>query len=123
MSLYLSHIDRVHFSVLRASLCILLYTYTKHICICTAAYTEGGGWLGYWGKHMRSQAFRAVREHQKVNHFPGSFEIGRKDRLWRNLARLQGRVGKKVWRLTLLALWLLLLCVLLYIFVSALLRT
>jgi tubulin polyglutamylase TTLL4 len=44
---------------------------------------------------MRSGAFRAVQGHQKVNHFPGSFEIGRKDRLWRNLSRLQSRVGRK----------------------------
>ena len=25
----------------------------------------------------------------KVNHFPGSFQIGRKDRLWRNLSHMQ----------------------------------
>lgn len=31
----------------------------------------------------------------QINHFPGTFQIGRKDRLWRNLYRLQARVGKK----------------------------
>lgn len=31
----------------------------------------------------------------QINHFPGTFQIGRKDRLWRNLNRLQSRVGKK----------------------------
>ena len=31
----------------------------------------------------------------QVNHFPGSFQIGRKDRLWRNISRLQSRVGRK----------------------------
>ncbi len=31
----------------------------------------------------------------QFNHFPGTFEIGRKDRLWRNLSRLQARVGKR----------------------------
>ena len=31
----------------------------------------------------------------QVNHFPGSFQIGRKDRLWRNLSRLQAHYGKK----------------------------
>lgn len=30
-----------------------------------------------------------------MNHFPGTFQIGRKDRLWRNLNRLQAHVGKK----------------------------
>lgn len=31
----------------------------------------------------------------QLNHFPGSFQIGRKDRLWRNLSRMQSRFGKK----------------------------
>ncbi|XP_078320455.1 uncharacterized protein LOC111112129 isoform X2 [Crassostrea virginica] len=52
-------------------------------------------WLGCWGKHMKSQGFKAIREYQKLNHFPGSFQIGRKDRLWRNLSKLQVQNGKK----------------------------
>lgn len=52
-------------------------------------------WLGCWGHHMKSPSFRTIREHQKLNHFPGSFQIGRKDRLWRNLSRMQSRFGKK----------------------------
>ncbi|XP_045152855.1 tubulin monoglutamylase TTLL4 [Echinops telfairi] len=52
-------------------------------------------WLGCWGHHMKSASFRTIREHQKLNHFPGSFQIGRKDRLWRNLSRMQSRFGKK----------------------------
>ncbi|XP_075385423.1 tubulin monoglutamylase TTLL4 [Tenrec ecaudatus] len=52
-------------------------------------------WLGCWGHHMKSTSFRTIREHQKLNHFPGSFQIGRKDRLWRNLSRMQSRFGKK----------------------------
>ena len=57
---------------------------------------------------MKPICFKAVREYQKVrygfcfdnqfrivlflakvNHFPGSFQIGRKDRLWRNLSHMQ----------------------------------
>ncbi|XP_007957664.1 tubulin polyglutamylase TTLL4 [Orycteropus afer afer] len=52
-------------------------------------------WLGCWGHHMKSASFRSIREYQKLNHFPGSFQIGRKDRLWRNLSRMQSRFGKK----------------------------
>ncbi|XP_074404769.1 tubulin monoglutamylase TTLL4 isoform X2 [Zonotrichia albicollis] len=52
-------------------------------------------WLGCWGNHMKSPGFKAIREHQKLNHFPGSFQIGRKDRLWRNLLKMQARCGKK----------------------------
>ncbi|KAM8857164.1 tubulin monoglutamylase TTLL4 isoform 1-T2 [Synchiropus picturatus] len=52
-------------------------------------------WLGYWGNHIKSVAFKAVGAHQKLNHFPGTFQIGRKDKLWRNLSKMQHRYGKK----------------------------
>ncbi|KAM4626384.1 tubulin monoglutamylase TTLL4 [Discoglossus pictus] len=52
-------------------------------------------WLGCWGHHMKSPAFKTIREYQKLNHFPGSFQIGRKDRLWRNLSKMQARFGRK----------------------------
>ncbi|XP_061860622.1 tubulin monoglutamylase TTLL4 isoform X2 [Colius striatus] len=57
--------------------------------------TKSNDWLGCWGHHMKSSSFRAIKEHQKLNHFPGSFQIGRKDRLWRNLLKMQARCGKK----------------------------
>jgi len=31
----------------------------------------------------------------QVNHFPASFQLGRKDRLWHNLSRMQLRFGRK----------------------------
>nr|XP_003215124.1 PREDICTED: tubulin polyglutamylase TTLL4 [Anolis carolinensis]XP_008110400.1 PREDICTED: tubulin polyglutamylase TTLL4 [Anolis carolinensis] len=52
-------------------------------------------WLGCWGHHMKSPGFRIIKDHQKLNHFPGSFQIGRKDRLWRNISKMQVRFGKK----------------------------
>ncbi|XP_069588860.1 tubulin monoglutamylase TTLL4 isoform X2 [Ranitomeya imitator] len=52
-------------------------------------------WLGCWGHHMKSTAFKTIRDYQKLNHFPGSFQIGRKDRLWRNLSKMQARFGRK----------------------------
>ncbi|XP_078535328.1 tubulin monoglutamylase TTLL4 isoform X2 [Lissotriton helveticus] len=52
-------------------------------------------WLGCWGHHMKSPVFKTILEHQKLNHFPGSFQIGRKDRLWRNLSKMQARFGRK----------------------------
>ncbi|NWW31079.1 TTLL4 polyglutamylase, partial [Panurus biarmicus] len=56
---------------------------------------KSNDWLGCWGHHMKSPGFKAIKEHQKLNHFPGSFQIGRKDRLWRNLMKMQARCGKK----------------------------
>ncbi|NWT11624.1 TTLL4 polyglutamylase, partial [Vireo altiloquus] len=56
---------------------------------------KSNDWLGCWGHHMKSPGFKTIKEHQKLNHFPGSFQIGRKDRLWRNLLKMQARCGKK----------------------------
>ncbi|XP_050673994.1 tubulin monoglutamylase TTLL4-like isoform X2 [Leptidea sinapis] len=50
-------------------------------------------WIGIWGKHMKSLMFRAIKDGQKMNHFPGTFQIGRKDRLWRNLQKLANKYG------------------------------
>ncbi|KAG7262975.1 hypothetical protein CRUP_029403, partial [Coryphaenoides rupestris] len=55
----------------------------------------GHDWLGCWGHHMKSPLFKTIEEHQKLNHFPGSFQIGRKDRLWRNLSKMRARFGKQ----------------------------
>ncbi|KAJ2954685.1 hypothetical protein O0L34_g2982 [Tuta absoluta] len=52
-------------------------------------------WVGIWGKHMKSMMFRGIKDGQKMNHFPGTFQIGRKDRLWRNLQKLVAKHGIK----------------------------
>ncbi|CAF0928414.1 unnamed protein product [Brachionus calyciflorus] len=52
-------------------------------------------WIGVWGSHMKPECFRAIREYQKINHLPGSFQIGRKDRLCRNLYHAQAIFGKQ----------------------------
>lgn len=51
-------------------------------------------WSATWGKHMKSPQFREVKSGQKINHFPGTFNIGRKDRLWKNYHRLMLKFGK-----------------------------
>lgn len=52
-------------------------------------------WMGVWGKHMKSPCFKTIRSYQKINHIPGSFQIGRKDRIWRNLQTQMAKHGKK----------------------------
>ncbi|XP_037922551.1 tubulin polyglutamylase TTLL4-like isoform X3 [Hermetia illucens] len=52
-------------------------------------------WMGTWEKHMKSPGFRVLRSYQKYNHLPGSFKIGRKDSVWRNLKSHMGKHGKK----------------------------
>ncbi|KFO37379.1 Tubulin polyglutamylase TTLL4 [Fukomys damarensis] len=55
-------------------------------------------WLGCWGGHMQCDEFQTIRKYQKYNHFPGSFQIGRKDKLCCNLSRMQSYFGKKEFR-------------------------
>uniref|UniRef100_U5EQF5 Putative tubulin polyglutamylase ttll4 n=1 Tax=Corethrella appendiculata TaxID=1370023 RepID=U5EQF5_9DIPT len=52
-------------------------------------------WMGIWGKHMKSPCFKTLKPYQKFNHIPGSFQIGRKDRCWRNLQAQMAKHGKK----------------------------
>lgn len=52
------------------------------------------GWIGQWGGHMKCSAFRKLMPHQKVNHLPGSFCIGRKDSLWKNISAMRSQHGK-----------------------------
>uniref|UniRef100_A0A1B0BDQ3 Tubulin polyglutamylase TTLL4 n=1 Tax=Glossina palpalis gambiensis TaxID=67801 RepID=A0A1B0BDQ3_9MUSC len=52
-------------------------------------------WMGIWAKHMKSTSFKSIRPHQKINHLPGSFRIGRKDSCWKSLVKLKAKHGKK----------------------------
>lgn len=38
-------------------------------------------YLGSWCKHMLTAEFKQLEEWRKVNHYPGSFHLGRKDKL------------------------------------------
>ena len=42
-------------------------------------------YLGSWCKHMPTADFSGLEEWRKVNHYPGSFHMGRKDKLWSRL--------------------------------------
>ncbi|XP_050532720.1 tubulin monoglutamylase TTLL4-like isoform X2 [Daktulosphaira vitifoliae] len=55
---------------------------------------KSNDWVGTWGKHMKSLCFKTLRDQQKLNHFPGTFQIGRKDKLWKNLQRLMLQFSK-----------------------------
>eukprot|EP00117_Sycon_ciliatum_P000086 scpid22923/ scgid4518/ Tubulin polyglutamylase TTLL4; Tubulin--tyrosine ligase-like protein 4 len=62
---------------------------------CFKPTTKNADWLGFWGGHIKTMAFRRLHDHQKTNHFPGTFCIGRKDYLWTRLLHMQLRFGKK----------------------------
>ncbi|VDM45226.1 unnamed protein product [Toxocara canis] len=57
-------------------------------CLSRSHFTvvdESAMWIGYWGRHLKSNQYRTIQPFQKVNHFPGAFHMGRKDRLWQHI--------------------------------------
>eukprot|EP00919_Chromeraceae_sp_WS-2016_P065356 GHVR01154577.1.p1 GENE.GHVR01154577.1~~GHVR01154577.1.p1 ORF type:complete len:596 (+),score=196.94 GHVR01154577.1:60-1790(+) len=58
--------------------------------------TDSYDWQVLWsGGILRDSVYEQLHQHQRVNHFPGSTELTRKDRLWANLNAMQLMYGKK----------------------------
>ncbi|CAE7655544.1 Ttll5 [Symbiodinium sp. CCMP2456] len=56
--------------------------------------TTGRDWLVQWsGPGLRDSAYQDMNEFQRVNHFPGSTELTRKDRLWMNFRDMAQTFG------------------------------
>jgi tubulin polyglutamylase TTLL5 len=51
--------------------------------------------LLWTGSHPKPGALRSMAPHQRVNHFPRSYELTRKDRLYKNIERMQHAKGYK----------------------------
>lgn len=59
--------------------------------------TQSGNFTIQWsGPRMTDDMYRFLEEHQKVNHFPGSTELTRKDRMWIHLHEMAHKFGKQV---------------------------
>jgi len=55
--------------------------------------TEGMHWNLYWGRHLSIDDLITLHPQQKVNHFPGTWCIGRKDRLASRCQRMRREHG------------------------------
>ncbi|KAG5857562.1 hypothetical protein ANANG_G00020760 [Anguilla anguilla] len=51
--------------------------------------------LMWTGSHLKPYLLRNLQDFQKVNHFPRSYELTRKDRLYKNIQRMQQMHGFK----------------------------
>ncbi|XP_077412739.1 tubulin polyglutamylase TTLL5 isoform X2 [Vanacampus margaritifer] len=51
--------------------------------------------LMWTGAHLKPYLLRSLQDFQKVNHFPRSYELTRKDRLYKNIQRMQEAFGFK----------------------------
>ena len=52
-------------------------------------------WNAIWARHLKIAEFNQIGFSQRVNHFPGSFHLGRKDRLWMNLKVKSDKFGEE----------------------------
>jgi len=58
-------------------------------------FTDKHSWNIIWTSgHAKPYLYEGLNEYQKVNHFPGSFEITRKDKLCENIVQRQQKYGK-----------------------------
>ena len=58
-------------------------------------YTESHEWNVLWSNsNCKSYLYEGLNEYQKINHFPSSNEITRKDKLCQNIVKMQERHGK-----------------------------
>ncbi|XP_017691180.1 PREDICTED: tubulin polyglutamylase TTLL5 isoform X6 [Lepidothrix coronata] len=55
--------------------------------------------LMWTGSHLKPYLLRSLTDIQKVNHFPRSYELTRKDRLYRNVTRMQLAHGFKTFHI------------------------
>lgn len=46
-------------------------------------------WNVMWTGQTKPEHLKEATKYQKINHFPQSFQIGRKDLMWKNLSRMQ----------------------------------
>ena len=58
-------------------------------------FTDSHEWNILWASSScKSYLYEGLNEYQRINHFPMSYEITRKDRLCHNVVKMQERYGK-----------------------------
>jgi tubulin polyglutamylase TTLL4 len=53
-------------------------------------------WNVLWQGYTKYEDIRELNKYQKINHFPGSIQLGRKDLLWKNMYRMRQKFGKEL---------------------------
>jgi len=50
--------------------------------------TDGSAWNLIWSAPLKPESLRDYDKYKRCNHFPGTFQLGRKDNLWRNISKM-----------------------------------
>ena len=54
----------------------------------------GKDFFGYWGRHIAPNRYGPIKHFQMINHFPLSFEAGRKDKMYVNWLKMKARMER-----------------------------
>ncbi|KAJ9460138.1 Tubulin polyglutamylase ttll-4 [Diplonema papillatum] len=71
----------------------------RHSCVLGAfaragvQETKKDQWNVYWGKRLKDEEYLKVNKYQRINHFPGTWKIGRKDMLLRGMHAMRRKHG------------------------------
>ena len=57
---------------------------------------KSNNWNVVWTGYTKYEDIRELNKYQKINHFPGSIQLGRKDLLWKNMYRMRQKFGKEL---------------------------
>ena len=61
---------------------------------------DGHTWNIIWSNgHIKNYGYEGINSYQRINHFPNSYEITRKDRLCDNISRMQLKYGKDLFNI------------------------
>ncbi|KAF0683455.1 Aste57867_24489 [Aphanomyces stellatus] len=83
-----------------AATAVYFKSYWERNCIKNAFFRaglvrlkKGRKWTAAWVKHMPRTKFKLLQAHQRINHFPDPWVIGRKDRLMKTLVAMKRKFG------------------------------
>eukprot|EP00906_Rhabdomonas_costata_P003068 RCo004735 len=57
--------------------------------------TRGDSWNILWGARLKEEEYTTLNPFQRINHFPGTWNIGRKDHLFRRLQKMRRQHGSE----------------------------
>ena len=84
------HPTRLVFRTLGSEISLIVATMQLH------GFLNGRKWNVLWtSQHLKSYFYQGIERHQRVNQFPRSYEITRKDTLCRNINRMKAIHGER----------------------------
>jgi hypothetical protein len=65
--------------------------------LCKSGFyqTEGNMWNVLWSAPLKPETLRRLDKYRHCNHFPGTFQLGRKDSMYKNISKMIREYGEE----------------------------